>query len=249
MFKFGLSYFHVVLCGTPIIHSVNPVLHRRRWDGNLKYMKRVYLWMVAFLGVVGVFYAWGHRHEITILRAWFPTHAEEGVVETGGQQPIEWHPVDQPGFKVEMPGDPKPVAVQAASETGGNEPINMLLVKPDTDHTYAIAWADKPPVARVNDLAPEKTLDQARDGALTRTQTSLVSETRSNPQGYPGRDVVAHNVGGGILDTRLIYARPRLYMLIATAPSASALHEEDVYRFFNSFAIAETPETLPPSTQ
>jgi len=151
-----------------------------------------------------------------------------------------------------MPGDPKRVVVQATSETGTNEPISMLLVKPDSERTYAIAWADKPPVARMNDLVPDKTLDQARDGAMNKTNTTLVSEIRSNPQGFPGRDVVAHNVGGGILDTRFVYAGSRLYMLIATAPSASSRHEQDVIRFFNSFTIAsnnQIPETIPAATQ
>ena len=64
-------------------------------------------------------------------------------------------------------------------------------------------------MARMNDLVPEKTLDEARDGALARTATTKISEIRSNPQGFPGRDIEARNVGGGILDTRLIYAPAR----------------------------------------
>jgi len=151
-----------------------------------------------------------------------------------------------------MPGDPNRVLVQATNETGANEPINMLLFKSSSDHTYAVAWAEKPPVARMNDLIPDKTLDQARDGALNRTQATLISEIRSNPQGFPGRDVVAYNGGGGVLDTRFVYAGHRLYMLIATAPSAAARHEEDVMRFFNSFAIDDNtqfPETLPATQQ
>jgi hypothetical protein len=172
------------------------------------------------------------------------------MVDTNNSEQLDWRPVDETsdGFKIEMPGDPKPVVVQAASETGGTEPVSMLQVKPDSDRTYAIAWADRPPVARMNDLVADRTLDQARDGALTRTQTSLVSEIRNTQQDYPGRDVVAHNAGGGILDTRIIYAGPRLYMLIATAPSAATRNEQDVMHFFNSFAIAgntEIPETLP----
>ena len=217
-------------------------------------MKRVYLWMVVFLGVIAVFYAWGHRHEIGLLRAWLPARTTDGIVETGGNPQLDWRPIDQTadGFKIEMPGDPKRVVVQATSETGGTEPVSMLMVKPDGDRTYAVAWADRPPVARMNDLIPDKTLDQAREGALTRTQTFLVSETRSTPQGYPGRDVVAHNVGGGVLDTRFVYAGQRLYMLIATSASAAGRNEQDVMRFFNSFAIAsntEIPETLPAATQ
>jgi hypothetical protein len=41
-------------------------------------------------------------------------------------------------------------------------------------------------------------------------------------------------------------------MLIATAPSAAARHEQDVIRFFNSFTIdgnTQIPETLPEPTQ
>jgi hypothetical protein len=217
-------------------------------------MKRVYLSMAAILMLIGVVYVWGHRSQFSFLSSWLPSHSNEGVIRTPAAAQPEWRPVDEPslGFKVEMPGDPNRVVVQASSETGSNEPISMLMVKPDANRTYAVAWADKPPVARMNDLVPDKTLDQARDGALTRTNTTLISEIRSNPQGFPGRDVVAHNVGGGILDTRLIYARPRLYMLIATAPSSAVRNEEDVIRFFNSFAIAsntQIPETIPAATQ
>jgi hypothetical protein len=217
-------------------------------------MKRVYLSLMVIFVFIGAMYAWNHRHDFGLLSQWLPNRSAQDIIQAPPSAQLEWRPVEDAsiGFKVEMPGDPTRVVVQATSETGGNEPISMLLVKPDSARTYAIAWAEKPPVARMNDLVPDKTLDQARDGALNRTQTTLVSEIRSNPQGYPGRDVVAHNVGGGILDTRLIYAGPRLYMLIATAPSAAARHEQDVIHFFNSFAIAtnsQIPETLPASTQ
>ncbi len=214
----------------------------------------MYLSLIVILAFIGAVYAWRYHRNLGFLSKWLPSRATEGIIQNPSSAELEWRPVEDAsiGFKVEMPGDPQRVVVQATSETGGNEPISMLLVKPDSDRTYAVAWAEKPPVARMNDLVPDKTLDQARDGALNRTQTTLVSEIRSNPQGYPGRDVVAHNVGGGILDTRLIYAGPRLYMLIATAPSAAARHEQDVIHFFNSFAIAantQIPETIPASTQ
>jgi len=217
-------------------------------------MKKVVLYLVVFLILIGAIYLWGHRTEFGFLRGWLPGRASDGLIDTARSQPLEWQPVDETpqGFKLEMPGEPKRVVVQATNEAGTTEPISMLLVKPDSDRTYAIAWAEKPPVARMNDLVPDKTLDQARDGALNRTNTTLVSEIRSNPQGFPGRDVVAHNVGGGILDTRFVYAGSRLYMLIATAPSAAARHEQDVIRFFNSFTVAsnnQIPETIPAATQ
>ena len=217
-------------------------------------MKRIALYLVAVLLVIGAFYVWGHRDEYSFIREWLPIRSAEGIIQTGQGQQLEWRPIDRTnlGFRLEMPGDPKRMTVQANTEAGTNEPVSMLMVKADTGGSYAIAWADKPPVARMNDLNPEKTLDQARDGALTRTGTTLVTESRNSPQGYPGRDIVAHNVGGGILDTRLIYAGPRLYMLMATSPSATARRLEDVNHFFDSFTIAgntQIPETLPASTQ
>ena len=250
----GRDWLPVIQAGTLLTKQANPRLQDRLPSGNPSCMKRVYLSLMVILVLIGAMYAWNHRHDLKFLSQWLPSGPAEGIIQPPSTAQLEWRPVEDTsiGFKVEMPGDPKRVVVQATSETGGNEPISMLLVKPDSGRTYAIAWAEKPPVARINDLVPDKTLDQARDGALNRTQTTLVSEIRSNPQGYPGRDVVAHNVGGGILDTRFIYASPRLYMLIATAPSSAARHEQDVIHFFNSFAIAtntQIPETLPASTQ
>jgi hypothetical protein len=217
-------------------------------------MKRVYISLIVILTLIGAIYLWGHRTEYGFLRDWLPSRQVDGEVVTGNGAKADWKPVDESnlGFKVEMPGEPKRVVVEATTETGGEEPVSMLLLKPDSDRSFAIAWADKPPVARMNDLMAEKTLDQARDGALSRTGTTTVSEIRTNPQGFPGRDVVAHNVGGGVLDARFIYAGTRLYMLIATSPSSSARHEDEVIRFFNSFSVtgnSEIPETLPAATR
>ena len=217
-------------------------------------MKRIYIYLVAILLVIGAFYFWNHRRDYSFIRQWLPTRPAEGVIQTGQGEQLEWRPIDQAnlGFRLEMPGDPKRISVQANTEAGTNEPINMLIVKSEGGGSYAIAWADKPPVARMNDLNPDKTLDQARDGALTRTGTTLVTENRNSPQGFTGRDIVAHNVGGGILDSRFVYAGPRLYMLIATSPSPTARHLEDVNHFFDSFTVAgntQIPETLPAATQ
>jgi hypothetical protein len=217
-------------------------------------MKKMYLYLIAILLFIGAVYLWRYRNNFSLLREWLPARQDEGVIDNSRGEQLDWQQVDESahGFKLEMPGDPKGVVVQATNESGDTEPVSMLEVKPDSERTYAIAWADKPPVARINELAPDRTLDQARDGALNNTNTTLISEIRSNPQGFPGRDVVAHNVGGGMLDTRLVYTGSRLYMLIATAPSAAARKEQDVTRFFNSLTIAsnsELPETLPAATQ
>ena len=85
-----------------------------------------------------------------------------------------------------------------------------------------------------------QTLNNARDGALTRTQTTLVSEQSSSRQGHPVQDFSGRNAGGGVFNARLILVGRRLYMLMATFPSASARRQVDVDRFFNSFHVIPT---------
>jgi len=227
-------------------------------------MKKVYPFIVAAVLVLGGYYLWttfgaSSQSNSSQSNSGQPSHfpSFRNASPTAGStavKPAEWRSVEatDAGFQLKMPSEPKRVVVQATNEMGGNEPVNMLLSSAESETTYAVAWADKPPVARVNGLSPDKTLDQARDGAASRTQTSVISETRVNPQGYPGRDFVARNVGGGYLETRFVMAGPRLYMLIATSPSAAVRHDEEIARFFNSFAVAKdqkVPETLPAATR
>lgn len=156
---------------------------------------------------------------------------------------IEWQKVDRAadGFKLEMPTDIKEIQVPAYSETGETDKVNMIFSNPDADTAYSVAWEDNPPVARVSKQAPGRTLESARNGAVARTQTTLVNESATNTQGFPGREFAARNAGGGILNSRLIYAGSRLYMLTAVFPSAGARRDKDVSRFFNSFVITGAP--------
>ncbi len=161
---------------------------------------------------------------------------------------MNWQTVNRPdaGFKVDMPADPKDLQVPAYNEAGSTEQVRMMFASPDGDTTFAVSWEDNPPVARVNDRSPDKTLDAARDGMLSRTQTVLDTEARVMAVGYPARDIASRNAGGGVLNARLIYTGERLYTLLALYPSISVRREQDVVRFYNSFATSRSPgETLP----
>jgi hypothetical protein len=150
------------------------------------------------------------------------------------------------GFSVEMPGEPKDLQVPAYNEGGSTEPVKMIFANPDGETTFAVSWEDNPPVARVNMRAPDKTLDAARDGMLSRTQTFLDTDAHATAAGFPARDIAAHNAGGGVLNVRMIYTGERLYTLMALFPSSSARREQDVIRFYNSFSPSRVPgETLP----
>jgi hypothetical protein len=152
---------------------------------------------------------------------------------------IEWQKIDRAsdGFQIEMPTDVKQIRIPAYTETGGTQQLKMIFSNPDAETTFSVAWLDNPPVARANHDAADRVLETARDGAVARTQTTLVNEERDDTQGFPGRTFEARNTGGGVMNARLVYAGSRLYMLIASFPSVSARRDRDVRRFFNSFTI------------
>ena len=204
--------------------------------------------------VLGIGYIWLHRVELGLVR---PAGLETANYSSGtpaspvtNPARITWENVDRSpdGFKVEMPADIEELQVAANNERGGADEINMILSKSNPQTTFAVAWADDPPVARVSDRNAGRILDMARDDAMARTQTSLTTETQSTVGGFPARDFSARNTAGGVMSSRLIYVNPRLYMLIAAFPSEGARREQDVARFFDSFAIVAServPETLP----
>lgn len=166
----------------------------------------------------------------------------------GGANPgpgtLAWQTVNRSadGFTVQMPAAVSETQIPAYSDHGVVEQVPMIEAAVDPDTTYAVAWADNPPVEQAAGEDQEKTLDMARDGALGRTQTNLVSESRREIDGHVSREFVARNAGGGILNGRLILAGTHLYMLMATFPRTEEWREEDVNRFFESFKLTAVPQ-------
>lgn len=207
-------------------------------------MKRWHYIALAGILALGIGYAVLHRQELGLAGP-HGIGADDSRDVTEPSSPlvrptaIVWQKVDRThdGFKVEMPSDVKQIQIPAYNETGATDPVDMIFSNPDAETTFSVAWADNPPVARVNNRAPDRTLDMARDGAVARTQTTLLSESANNTQGFPGRDFAARNTGGGVMNSRLVYAGSRLYMMVAAFPSPYARRDRDVARFFNSFTI------------
>jgi hypothetical protein len=152
---------------------------------------------------------------------------------------ILWQTLDRSpdGFKVEMPEGTRQTQIPAYDERGNVDQVDMIYAYPDSQTTFAVTWADNPPVERASRDGADRTLDLARDGALARTQATLTGESRDERDGFPARDFSGRNEGGGILNARMILTGTRLYMLIAAFPAASARSEEDVNRFFDSFSL------------
>jgi len=207
----------------------------------------VKIWHYILLGgvvLVGGGVAYTHRQQLGLtgdhaIGADDSRDSSEPTSSTGHPANISWQKVDRSsdGFRVEMPANQSQIQVPAYNEAGNTDQVNMIFSNPDAETTFSVAWEDNPPVARVNKEVAERTLSMARDGAVERTQTTLVSESANTTQGFPGREFTAKNSGGGVLNSRLIYAGSRLYMLSASFPSSGARRDKDVNRFFNSFVV------------
>jgi hypothetical protein len=220
-------------------------------------MKPWHYFALSALAVAGAIYVYTHQEGLGLSKYLHsfsrePAGTDQAEVSTRPSR-MSWQTVERPddGFRIDLPGEAKNLQVPAYNERGGSEQVKMVVATPDADTTFAVTWEDDPPVARASHT-PEKTLDMARDGMLARTQTTLVSESRTTHRGDPALEVSARNGGGGVLNALFIYSGNRLYMLIALFPSAGARREQDVKRFFNSFAppgVAVIPETLPSASQ
>ena len=204
----------------------------------------VYL-VLTVLAIVAVVYIYLHRQQLGLVSQPSSTTTSaqmENAVATGPEMypaRIIWQQVDRTpdGFRLDMPEDPKEIEIPAYTDRGGAEQVDMLFSTPDAQTTYSVAWADDPPVVRADRPSVQRTLDAARDGALARTQTSLVSESSTRVEGFPARDFTGRNAEGGLFDARLVLAGTRLYMLVAAFPSAQASRQQDVSQFFDDFRL------------
>lgn len=218
----------------------NPLLtlQATRLVGNLGTVtkKKWYILILVVLLAVGCYYIYVHWQDLG-----FSSFSTQPT-ESNAPAKIVWTPVDRSaqGFRLEIPTGAREIQVPAYNGSGGTDQVSMLYAYPDSATSYSVAWADDPPVEQAMDESPVQTLNSARDGALSRTQATLVSEQSSNLQGFPTRDFTGRNDGGGVFNARLILAGRRLYMLMAAFPSASARRQADVDRFFNSFQVIST---------
>jgi hypothetical protein len=198
-----------------------------------------YLGLVIILIVTAIF-VYQLRHDL-----WFGSPAKPAQPPTTGGPPktlsagINWQHVDRTmdGFQIDMPSSAQQTRIPAYNEHGGTEQADMLYAYPDPQICYSVTWAEDPPVERINSHVPDKTLDMALTDALDRSQTLLLTRAEISQQGFPGRDFTARNTSGGVMVSRLVLARHRLYMLTATFPSSEARNDQDTARFFSSFNV------------
>lgn len=213
---------------------------------------------IVLTGIVlaGGGYGWTHREQLGLTGTQSIDTPDSRASDTSISpaahlSAIAWQKVDRSpdGFRIEMPADVKQIQIPAYNQAGGTDQVQMIFSNPDAETQFAVAWADNPPVMRASKNGPDQTLEMARNGAVARTQTTLVSDSAVKMQGFPGREFLSRNSGGGVLNSRILYVGSRLYMLTAVFPSAAARRERDVTRFFNSFVVTSSSGNGKPGPQ
>ena len=141
------------------------------------------------IGVLGVGYVYLHRVDLGLVRpaSLNADNASGGDLASPLPHPARtnWEFLDRSpdGFKAEMPADSKQLQVPANNERGGIDEVKMILANANAETTFAVAWADDPPIARENDRNAGRILDMARDDAMERTHADCgISVGKRSPR-------------------------------------------------------------------
>ena len=92
------------------------------------------------------------------------------------------------------------------------------------------------PAQAASQADPEAVLDGARDGAVQNVNGTLVHEEHIRLGPYPGRELRVSIPGGKILYSRVVFAAPRLYQVLAMADDGGP-EEAGANSFIQSFHL------------
>ena len=158
--------------------------------------------------------------------------------------PYRWQTYVAPDgmFSIEVPGKPTLESKQTTLEGGGTATFHFLNIDAIGKSAFTVAYVQR---QNTTDKTEGEVLESARDGSLRNVQGVLVKQNRINVQGYPALNVQAHARGNSFLDSRLVVAGDRLYIIMVVAPSGYARDLKNVQRFFDSLKLNAKPPTKP----
>ncbi len=156
--------------------------------------------------------------------------------------PHRWHTHNDPNgaFSLELPASPVVKTTQAASASGESITINLISADPNDRASYTCADFDDD---SIGGESPDEALTSARDGSLRKTQGTIISQKRIVVSGYPALETQANARGGSLLDSRIVVAGNRLYMIAAVATSPGEREAKAVQRFMDSFRLLRKKDT------
>jgi len=141
-----------------------------------------------------------------------------------------WQPVNGDGYSVKMPGTPKWTTQNHKSFIG--DVIEKTGTVQTSGGTFSVSVTDIPGIGTVfgGDI-----LEKAKDGLLKENGGTELSFEKTSLAGEKAKVLTYQNVGGQPFGKAYFtLVKKRLYVLVATGPSADA---KSFSQFFNSFAI------------
>ena len=124
--------------------------------------------------------------------------------------------------------------MQAPVEGGGVTPLTLVSVNPTSNTVYMYSYAED---QNIEKKSPDEALESGRDGSLRKIQGTVISQRSMTVQGYPALEMQARARGESLVDSRMIVAGKRLYMIMAVASVQQDREPKTIQRMFESFKI------------
>lgn len=152
--------------------------------------------------------------------------------------PHKWHTYTAPdgSFSIELPSEPAVKTVQVPVPGGGTRTASVVTAEATKTTAFTCSYLDDDS-GQIK--SPDQALESGRDGSLRQTQGTLISQERLTVQGFPALDVHASAAGNSLLDSRMVLAGKRLYMIVAVATVAEDRDPNTIRRVLDSFKILD----------
>jgi hypothetical protein len=136
-------------------------------------------------------------------------------------------------FSLDLPGKPTIETNQAPLESGGTITLHSINVAVGSS-AYTCTYVE---LENASQKSPDQVLESARDGSLRNVQGTLITQNQLTVQGFPGLQFQAHARGNSLMDSRMVLAGNRLYMIMAVAADGQNAQPKTVERMFDSFKV------------
>jgi hypothetical protein len=148
---------------------------------------------------------------------------------------------DDESFTIQMPAKPMET-VQTQATPAGNLQMHMSMAILDKGPAFMVAYADYPSSFKY--VPADELLDASAQGAVTSSNSVLVSKKKISFDGHPGIEMELEPPpgkmpGGGTGLARIYWVAPRIYIIFAAGPK-SAETNAALLKFVNSFKLRKT---------
>lgn len=123
------------------------------------------------------------------------------------------------------------------TKVGNIELVTYTASDSKSGTAFIVGYSDYP--AELVKLSnPQKLLESAKTGQVSKTKGKLVSEKQISIQGYPGIEVQIVSEMGVTLHGRLYMIENRLYQILSAVPTSQKLDNE-ITQYLESFQLTK----------